>query len=81
MVVDDPEYFPPLTIEKAVDTEKVVLKGRRIVDINHFSSQMEVIASHPNKCTMGKYKLKKKSATACTRPWYTIVIIVRKSSP
>lgn len=68
--MDDSDYLPPLIVERvSVDDEEVVLKGRRIVDMNHVLKQLEIVAMHPKHCTMGKYKLKRESISGLFCNW------------
>lgn len=63
------EYLPLIVERVPYDDEEVNLSGRRVVDINHVLKQLQIISSHPNKCTMGKYKLKKEYLSGLFSKW------------
>ncbi|XP_054260994.1 uncharacterized protein LOC128985488 [Macrosteles quadrilineatus] len=74
---DPPSLLQPLIVEPYSSEElkklrENVMSGRRMVDVGHIFRQLQVIASHPMKCTMGKYELKKeiRSGLFCTWSFY-----------
>lgn len=65
----DPDSFPPLIIEKSTEPVVNVLKGKRIVDVEHVFKQFEILASRPKTCTMGRYKLQKENRNGLFTTW------------
>lgn len=63
------DYLPPLLVEKCHDVEDYSIIGRRIVDISHVLMQLEKLASHPNVCTMGRYKFEREVVSGLYSKW------------
>ncbi|XP_039290449.1 uncharacterized protein LOC111056371 [Nilaparvata lugens] len=64
------DELPPLLFERGeAEPTATQLRGRRIVDIQHVLKQLQVIASHPKQCTMGKYTYKREITNGLFCKW------------